>query len=180
MHFSLIPSGFYASSQQTVALLWSIPFHFYTYLYIDLLFLPVGGMFRKKNMTKMNIYWGSYGINIFVFLTPYEYLYLVQKQSYLLIIFFQYVYLSTVQVRALILRQKFRGTIFIQTISAATAQKREQQQQQHQRVSAIKSPNGIFTMSIYTVLSFVHSPLTFSFIVVRRLFQYVRILNIQK
>ena len=51
-------------------------------------------------------------------------------------IIFQYVYLSTVQVRALILGYKFRGTVCIQTIYAATEQKREQQQQQQQRVSA--------------------------------------------
>ena len=53
--------------------------------------------------------------------------------------YFQYVYLSTVKVRTLIMGQKFRGTVFIQTISSGTTQKREQQQQQQQRVSAYSS-----------------------------------------
>ena len=50
--------------------------------------------------------------------------------------FFQYVYLSTMKISALMMGQKVRGVVFIQTISAKTAQKREQQQQQQQRVSA--------------------------------------------
>ena len=49
---------------------------------------------------------------------------------------------------------KFRGTVFIQTISAATAQKREQQKQQHQRVSAVWSPDGVFMMSVPAVILF--------------------------
>ena len=46
-----------------------------------------------------------------------------------------YVYLSTLQVCVLNIGQQFRGTVFIQTISAETAQKIEQQQQQQKRVS---------------------------------------------
>ena len=49
---------------------------------------------------------------------------------------------------------KFRGNIFIETISASTAQKREQRQQQKQRVSAIRSPDGVSTMSASAVLLF--------------------------
>ena len=49
---------------------------------------------------------------------------------------------------------KFRGTVFTQTISASKAQKIEHQQQQHQRVSAVLSPDGVFTISAFAVLLF--------------------------
>ena len=41
------------------------------------------------------------------------------------------------QVRALIMGYNFSGTVLIQTIFAATEQKREQQQQQQKRVNAV-------------------------------------------
>ena len=49
---------------------------------------------------------------------------------------------------------KFRDTNFSEIISAATAQKREHKQQQQQRVSAVWSPNGVFTISNSAVLMF--------------------------
>ena len=39
---------------------------------------------------------------------------------------------------------KFRGTVFIETIFAATAQKIKQQQHQHQGVIDVRFPDGVF------------------------------------
>ena len=49
---------------------------------------------------------------------------------------------------------RFRGTVFIETISASTAQTREKQQQKQRRVSAVRSPDGIFMMIVTAVLLF--------------------------
>ena len=62
---------------------------------------------------------------------------------------------------------KFRGAVFIKTISAATAQKIEQQKQKQQKVSTVQSPDGVFTMSASYVILFLpfSSNLQFHFFV---------------
>ena len=61
------------------------------------------GMFLEKRDKNGYIYWGLYCFCILYFWPFYKYLYLIWKYYSVLIIIFQYVYLSTVQVRALII-----------------------------------------------------------------------------
>ena len=49
---------------------------------------------------------------------------------------------------------KFRGTVFIETISTVTAKKIKHQQQKHQKVSASRYPDGVFTMTASAVILF--------------------------
>ena len=65
--------------------------------------LMVVGMFRETIMKKMDTYWGSYHIHIFVFLTPLRIFVPCLEIIFCIDIFFYYVYLITVQVRALIM-----------------------------------------------------------------------------
>ena len=79
----------------------------------------------QKNVTKTEIYQGSYHVRIFVFLNILQIFVprleiLFYINHYYLVCFF-----STLQVSSLILGQKFGGDIFILTISAAKQQKRD-------------------------------------------------------
>ena len=110
-------------------------------------------MFRE-NVTKTDIFWGLYRIHIFdffthllIFLPRLEILLCINY--YCLVCIFKYRTSTRV-----LLGYKIRDTIFIQTISAETSQKREQQQQQQQKVSAVRSPDEIFTVSNSSVLLF--------------------------
>ena len=76
----------------------------------------------RKNATRADIYWGSYRIHIFVFLDLLQIFVPFLEILFCINNYFWYVYLSSVQVRALILGWKFRGTVFIQTISTEIEQ----------------------------------------------------------
>ena len=62
------------------------------------------------------------------------------------------------------------GTIFIETISEATAQKREHQQQKQKRVSVVRSPDGVFMISNSEVILFRQFSSNLQFHFVLRLF----------
>ena len=95
----------------------------------------VVGVFRGKTWQKMT-FLGVRTAYIYIYLfDPFTNIFTLFRNTLLHWSFFLVCILSTVQVCALILGYKFRGTVLFKNISASTAKKREQQQQQQHMIS---------------------------------------------
>ena len=106
----------------------------------------------QKNVTKTDIHRSLYRIHHFFFLTILQ-IFVPRLEIFFCIHHYFLVFICKYRTRLrVIYGLKFRGTVFIQTISTETAQKIDKQQQK--RVSAVWSPDGVFTISASAVFLF--------------------------
>ena len=112
------------------------------------------GRVPRKNVKKTDIYWGSYGIYIFIFFTPLQiFVPLLEiiffNNHYFLVCIFKYCTSTRVNYVIEIYRYCFYSN---NTHSNNT--KIGQEKQKYQRVRAVRLPECLFTMSVSAVLFF--------------------------